>query len=235
MATKFNPNDHLINLKGKQYLPVQGRQIWFRTEHPQGAILTEPVSISPLLFKATILDADGRVLATGHAGAPETGGRAVWSGREAEKAETAAIGRALASAGYGTQFCGDEFDDTTHLSDSPRETKPAQPAPAPKGKGLTLAQTADLIEEAMTVFGVAQDVATGIVEAHNEALKRIPQPYNPDRAMATLLFGEASQRYLMADDDVMAILGHERISEYLADGGTFADAWAAIVALKGGK
>lgn len=119
-----------------------------------------------------------------------------------------------------------------------RETKPAQQdkiTPMPKGKGLTLSQTADLIEAAMAVFGVAQDVATGIVEAHNEALKRIPQPYNPDRAMATLLFGEASQRYLMADDDVMAILGHERISEYLADGGTFADAWAAIVALKGGK
>lgn len=36
---------------------------------------------------------------------------------------TAAIGRALAHAGYGTQFAGNEIDDTDHLADSPVERK----------------------------------------------------------------------------------------------------------------
>ena len=33
----FNPNDHLINLKGKHYLEVKWRLVWFRMEHPTTA------------------------------------------------------------------------------------------------------------------------------------------------------------------------------------------------------
>jgi len=41
--------------------------------------------------------------------------------RPFEGAETAAIGRALGVAGYGTQFMGDEMDEGEHLADSPVE------------------------------------------------------------------------------------------------------------------
>lgn len=127
----FNPKDHLINLRGKDYLEVKHRLEWFRDVHPAGSIVTEMLSVDPLVFKSTVIDADGRILATGHGSANAGGKSVVWSGREVEKAETAAQGRALAAAGFGTQFT-DDFNDAEndHLADSPQERKVAPPAEA---------------------------------------------------------------------------------------------------------
>jgi len=115
----FDPNKHLIDIKGKKYLPVAFRIQWFRDDNPKGMINTDVVSYDPLAVKAVIHDNDGNIIATGHGSAEKTPG-AVWTGREIEKAETAAIGRALAHAGYGTQFTAE--DEGTHLSDSPIES-----------------------------------------------------------------------------------------------------------------
>lgn len=114
----FNPKDHITKLKGKDYLEVKWRQVWFRTDHPLGNIETEMLQCEPPVFKATIYTADGQRLGTGHGSATASGNK-VWSGREIEKAETAAIGRALANAGYGTQFTAEEEGD--NLADAPVE------------------------------------------------------------------------------------------------------------------
>lgn len=119
----FDPTKYLINLKGKQYLQTAHRILWFRDLNATGQILTELISAEPIVMKATILDGEGHILATGY-GSAQSGTKAVWSGREIEKAETAAIGRALAHAGFGTQFTED--DDSDHLADSP-ESRPSQP------------------------------------------------------------------------------------------------------------
>lgn len=119
--SKFDPTEHLIRLQGKDYLQVQHRVLWFRAEHPKGRIETELVSTDPLIYKATIKDSDGNILATGH-GSAQRKDKAVWSGREVEKAETAATGRALGLAGFGTQFTND-FNDDDHLADSPVEPR----------------------------------------------------------------------------------------------------------------
>lgn len=117
----FNPNNHLTDLRGKQYLEVAWRLVWFRDKHPQGQIITNMVSAEPLVMRCEIFVL-GVLVATGHGTANAGGRKVVWSGREIEKAETAAIGRALAAAGFGTQFSG-EFDDAQddHLADSPRQ------------------------------------------------------------------------------------------------------------------
>lgn len=139
MAEKFNPEKHLIQLKGKDYLQVQHRVLWFRAEHPKGRILTEVINIDPLIYKATITDNDGNILATGHGSAQPKAG-SVWSGRETEKAETAAVGRALGLAGYGTQFTSDFSDgEDDYLADSPQAPKssqnsPSKPTASAKGK-----------------------------------------------------------------------------------------------------
>lgn len=123
---KFNPNEHMISMGGRNgqtrmYLETKWRLVWFREDHPTGRVITEIVAVEPVpLVKASICDGDGSVLATAHGSATDKG-NAVWSGRAIEKAETAAIGRALAHAGYGTQFTEDDEDDG--LADSPVEKK----------------------------------------------------------------------------------------------------------------
>ena len=114
----FDPKKHLISIKGKDYLPVAARILWFREDHKDGDIQTEIVNYDPLAVKANII-VQGNSVASGHGSAEKKPGT-VWSGRELEKAETAAIGRALAHAGYGTQFTGE--DEGEHLADSPVET-----------------------------------------------------------------------------------------------------------------
>lgn len=113
---KFDPQSKIMKMQGKDYLEVKWRLVWFRDEHPKGGIITEIIQDG--LIKATIIDGEGKVLATGHGGAKAQG---VAKSRPFEGAETAAIGRALAHAGYGTQFTGE--DEGEHLADSPVETK----------------------------------------------------------------------------------------------------------------
>jgi len=125
----FNPQQHLIDLRGKQYLEVAWRLVWFRDAHPNGSIITTMLSTEPLVMRCEVV-VDNVVIATGHGSADAQGRKVVWSGREIEKAETASIGRALAAAGFGTQFSG-EYDDAAddHLADSPRPPQNRQQRP----------------------------------------------------------------------------------------------------------
>lgn len=106
----------ILNLKGKDYLEVKYRLVWFREEHPAWSIETEfhTYTDKAAVAKATIRDESGRIVATSHK--QENMGHFA---DFAEKAETGAIGRALALVGYGTQFCGDELDEGPRLVDSP--------------------------------------------------------------------------------------------------------------------
>ena len=60
---KFNPKEHMIDLKGKQYLPVAWRLVWFQQEHSDWGITTEMMHFDPeakyAIFRATVCDADG--------------------------------------------------------------------------------------------------------------------------------------------------------------------------------
>jgi hypothetical protein len=143
-VTQFNPNEKVIKLKSKageqEYLPVQWRLVWFRTQCPGGTITTELVHLDLekvvqaetfvwnaekrrsekvikeaqgiAVFRATITNGEG--------------GSATGTGSESaadfadfiEKAETKAIGRALAGLGYGTQFAP-ELNEMPRIVDAP--------------------------------------------------------------------------------------------------------------------
>jgi hypothetical protein len=116
----------LINLKGKPYLQVAHRLIWFREEEPQSGIETTPLVLEKdyAVFQAKITR-DGKVVAMAtkcedRKGFPDF----------IEKAETGAIGRALALVGYGTQFTTQDLDEGDRLADSPVIPGKAKPAPA---------------------------------------------------------------------------------------------------------
>ena len=123
----FDANKHLMQIKGKDYLQVAWRLVWFREECPvlQGwGIRTAPESITDqqAIFRAQIVDPEGRVVAEGTKSETPQG-----FADYIEKAETGAIGRALAMCGYGTQFCGEELDEGERLADSPLSWKADTP------------------------------------------------------------------------------------------------------------
>lgn len=113
----------LLDLRGKPYLQVAHRLVWFREEHSDWSIETElKTSATETLAKATIKDSSGRIMATAHK--KETAGD---FNDHTEKAETSSIGRALALCGYGTQFAP-EFDEGERIVDSPiQRQKPVAP------------------------------------------------------------------------------------------------------------
>src|SRR6266516_2196103 len=142
----FNPNEHLMQLKSregsKDYLPVQWRLVWFRELCPQGTIDTEEVEVDldrEMEEEVFVWNAERRrsekvvKRAKGYARFRATisdgkGGRATGTKSECaasfpdyiEKAETGAIGRALAALGYGTQFAP-ELNEEHRIVDSPVE------------------------------------------------------------------------------------------------------------------
>lgn len=114
ITTKKGTELPLTNLKGKPYLMVAYRLVWFREECPNHTIETEFVQLTDTsaIAKASI-KYDNMTLATAH----KREDKAHFADYM-EKAETGAIGRALALIGYGTQFAP-EMDEEDRIVDSP--------------------------------------------------------------------------------------------------------------------
>ena len=55
-VTKQGTELHLIDLKGKNYMPVQQRVLWFREDKPDWSIVTTPVELTDkhAVFRADI-------------------------------------------------------------------------------------------------------------------------------------------------------------------------------------
>ena len=108
----------LMDIKGKKYLQVAHRVVWFREEHNDWGIETEVKrEENQTIGRAIIKDSSGRIIATATKFEDAKG-----FSDHTEKAETGAIGRALALCGYGTQFTTD-LDEGERLADSPVEKK----------------------------------------------------------------------------------------------------------------
>lgn len=110
----------LTNLKGKDYLMVAYRIQWMNEEYPNFEITTEFPLVNDdqtiARAKVTLMNPDGKVLRTATATKRETKKD---FGDHTEKAETAAIGRALAMLGFGTQFAISDLDEGDRIVDAP--------------------------------------------------------------------------------------------------------------------
>ena len=118
----FNPADFTRQLPNEDgtmslYLDVKYRLLWFRLHRPNGKIDSEIIHVDD---KSAVVccklyadrgDAPDQYVAKSSAQRFVTQER--FGDRYLETAETAAMGRVLAAAGYGTQFCGaaDMFGD----------------------------------------------------------------------------------------------------------------------------
>lgn len=166
----------MLDLQGKKYLPVAQRILWMRDEHPLWSITTEIVSVTAeyALIKATVTAAatESRisiVVATAH--------QDCYSKEFPDhiaKAETSAIGRALAIAGYGTQFA-QELEEGDRISDAPQDEKKKNPIAGPMPHA-TLSKSPDLLQ---TNQEPSKSLVPRIFETYDEAFKW-PVPFPGD-------------------------------------------------------
>jgi hypothetical protein len=105
---------------GKFYLPAAYRIVWFRDECPDWGVETQLIEGGQeagfATVQARIYNAEGRVIASGIKTETRQDFPAGW----VEKAETGSIARALAVAGFGTQFAPELDDDGDRPADSPQ-------------------------------------------------------------------------------------------------------------------
>lgn len=90
------------DIKGKGYIEVNQRIKAFRQVYPTGTISTDIISLENgvVMMKATVLDEDGKTLATGFAYEKESSSF-INKTSFIENCETSAIGRALGFCGFG--------------------------------------------------------------------------------------------------------------------------------------
>lgn len=154
---KFDPNDHLVDLKGKKYLPVAPRIAWFRQEKPCWRINTKLIefkhenSFGLAVFQCKIYDENRNVVSTGYGSETLSDFRDFF-----EKAETKAIGCALASLGYGTLFAL-ELDDVEDIVDTPQPTKKTDTKP-------------QIVPCDSCGFGIPRDLAVSTYKLHGQKL-----------------------------------------------------------------
>lgn len=162
-----------VNIHGKEYKTVAKRVQEFRENKVSNlwTIATEVIKLDDeqVLIKATILNDDGRVIATGH-------GHEVKSASQinrtsyVENAETSAIGRALACLGLGgTEFASaDEVANAIYQQNNAKPTikKPESITPlAGAGSSLTEDVKQWVIDEAMEIIA---DIESGNIEAAHD-------------------------------------------------------------------
>jgi hypothetical protein len=124
MKTSKGNDLTLINLKGKSYLQVAYRLLWLNDDTLKFNIETQFLELGKehAVAKATVtvFDEGGQMVKRAQATKSETiKGFADFI----EKAETGAVGRALAMLGFGTQFAIDDLDEGERIVDAPLERR----------------------------------------------------------------------------------------------------------------
>lgn len=161
----------LLDLRGKDYLQVAWRIVWFREENPGWGIVTSPIKMEQdyTIFRADIINENDFTISTAHKRED-----AKHFQDHAEKAETGAIGRALANCGYGTQFAPD-LDEGERIVDSPVNN----PRLATREQLMYLLGVAkqknitpEEVKNAFAKIGVTDSTMTPIT-AYNEILKEL--------------------------------------------------------------
>lgn len=113
------------NIKGREYAEVNSRVLAFYEGCPGGAIVTQLVSVDGemCVFKATVMDEQGQVIATGHAYELQSSSY-INKTSYIENCETSAVGRALGFAGIGINgsICSaEELQNALNQQEKPRK------------------------------------------------------------------------------------------------------------------
>lgn len=162
--TKLGTELPLLNLKGKDYLTVPYRIMWMREEQPEWGITTEFLRLEDgvAIAKATIRAASGFIIAQ----ATKTETPAGFADF-VEKAETGAVGRALALCGYGTQFAT-ELEEAERIVDAPQAPRAQiNPAPVSSLARLAVAANPEALGDYLLRFGKFKGKKLAEIGAHD--------------------------------------------------------------------
>ena len=107
-----------INIKGKEYVPVNERVKEFRAKYPDHTVLTEIVSLESdsVVIKATVFNANGEAVANGYA-QEDRGSSNINKTSYVENCETSAVGRALGMFGIGIDASMASADEVANAID----------------------------------------------------------------------------------------------------------------------
>jgi len=121
---KVNSGMKVTDIKGKNYAEVNERIKGFRRLFPNGTISTEIVNLEDgvVVFKATALDEDGRILGVGHAYEKE-GSTFINKTSYIENAETSAVGRALGMIGIGIDTSVASYEEVANAVKQQEESE----------------------------------------------------------------------------------------------------------------
>jgi hypothetical protein len=122
-----------INIKGKEYIPVNERLKHFRQNYPNYCLVTELVQATEqhCVFKASIVNSDGILMATAHAHETQADGY-INKTSFIENCETSAWGRVLGNFGIGIDTSVASADEVkTAVS---KKKAPVKPKSSPKPK-----------------------------------------------------------------------------------------------------
>lgn len=122
-----NAGIQTTDIKGKEYAEVPQRIKAFRSVCPDGAIITDIVSLADgvCVIKATILDAEKNVLGTGHAYEKE-GSTFINKTSYIENCETSAVGRALGMCGFGIETSVASFEEVMNAKLQQTKKEPSK-------------------------------------------------------------------------------------------------------------
>ena len=117
-----NADIQYIAVHGKDYAEVKEKVRAFRRVFPEGSIATKIIEVDEnhCIFKASVFNENGSLLAEGHA--QETYATTKFKDSMLEIAETSAIGRALGVLGIGIKGGIDSADTMRRVADK-EETK----------------------------------------------------------------------------------------------------------------
>lgn len=107
-----------INIKGKEYVPVNERVKEFRAKYPELRIITELVSLdeNSVVMVAKIVDKERNVLATGYAQEDRNSSN-INKTSYVENCETSSVGRALGMFGIGIDASMASADEVANAID----------------------------------------------------------------------------------------------------------------------
>ena len=113
-------NTGVVNIRGKEYMTVALRVQKFREAHPDWELSTEIIKADEkvVIMQARIYTENGKCIATGHAEEFRASSQ-INSTSALENCETSAIGRCLASAGWG----GAEFASANEVQNAIHQQK----------------------------------------------------------------------------------------------------------------